>query len=73
MKAVIQAGGKGTRLKPYTMVLPKPLMPVGSRPVIELLLKWLRRTEREMSTLRQGISVILFAHSAEMVASGILE
>jgi NDP-mannose synthase len=43
MKAVIQAGGKGTRLKPYTMVLPKPLMPVGNRPVIELLLKWLRR------------------------------
>ena len=43
MKAVIQSGGKGTRLKPYTMILPKPLMPVGSRPVLELLLKWLRR------------------------------
>jgi NDP-sugar pyrophosphorylase family protein len=44
MKAVIQSGGKGTRLKPYTMVLPKPLMPVGSTPVLELLLKWLRRS-----------------------------
>jgi mannose-1-phosphate guanylyltransferase len=44
MKVVIQSGGKGTRLKPYTMVLPKPLMPVGSRPVLELLLKWLRRS-----------------------------
>lgn len=43
MKAVIQAGGKGTRLKPHTLVLPKPLMPVGGGPVIELLLKWLRR------------------------------
>jgi mannose-1-phosphate guanylyltransferase len=43
MKAVIQSGGKGTRLQPYTMVLPKPLMPVGSKPVLELLLKWLRR------------------------------
>lgn len=43
MKAVIQAGGKGTRLKPYTMVLPKPLMPVGSKSVLEMLLKWLRR------------------------------
>lgn len=43
MKAVIQAGGKGTRLRPYTMILPKPLMPVGSRPVLEILLKWLRR------------------------------
>jgi NDP-sugar pyrophosphorylase family protein len=43
MKVVIQCGGRGTRLMPYTMVLPKPLMPVGSRPVLELLLKWLRR------------------------------
>jgi NDP-sugar pyrophosphorylase family protein len=43
MKAVIQSGGRGTRLRPYTMILPKPLMPVGSKPVLELLLKWLRR------------------------------
>ncbi|MBX6426559.1 MAG: NTP transferase domain-containing protein [Variibacter sp.] len=43
MKAVIQCGGKGMRLRPYTSVLPKPLMPIGSRPVLELLLKWLRR------------------------------
>ncbi len=43
MKAVIQAGGKGMRLRPYTQVLPKPLMPIAEMPVIELLLKWLRR------------------------------
>jgi NDP-sugar pyrophosphorylase family protein len=43
MKAVIQCGGMGMRLRPYTSILPKPLMPIGSRPVIELLLKWLRR------------------------------
>jgi mannose-1-phosphate guanylyltransferase len=43
MKAVIQAGGKGTRLRPYTLVMPKPMMPVGEQPVIEVLLKWLRR------------------------------
>jgi NDP-sugar pyrophosphorylase family protein len=43
MIAVIQAGGKGTRLRPYTLALPKPLMPVGDLPVIEVLLKWLRR------------------------------
>lgn len=43
MKAVIQAGGKGTRLRPYTFVMPKPMMPVGEQPVIEVLLKWLRR------------------------------
>lgn len=45
MKAVIQAGGQGTRLKPYTLVLPKPLMPVGEYPIIEILLKWLRRSD----------------------------
>jgi len=30
MKAVVLAGGKGTRLAPYTQILPKPLMPIGS-------------------------------------------
>jgi len=44
MIAVIQAGGKGTRLRPYTLALPKPLMPVGDLPVIEILLKWLRKS-----------------------------
>ncbi|MGD0104510.1 MAG: sugar phosphate nucleotidyltransferase [Rhodopila sp.] len=43
MKAVIQSGGKGMRLRPYTNILPKPLMPVGSKPVLEVLLRWLRR------------------------------
>jgi mannose-1-phosphate guanylyltransferase len=43
MIAVIQAGGKGTRLQPYTLALPKPLMPVGDQPVLLILLKWLRR------------------------------
>ncbi|WP_027036255.1 nucleotidyltransferase family protein [Mesorhizobium ciceri] len=43
MKAVIQCGGMGTRLRPFTSILPKPLMPIGARPVLELLLKWLRR------------------------------
>ena len=43
MIAVIQAGGKGTRLRPYTFVVPKPLMPVGDMPVLEILLRWLRR------------------------------
>ena len=43
MIAVIQAGGRGVRLHPYTTLLPKPLMPVGDLPVIEVLIKWLRR------------------------------
>jgi NDP-sugar pyrophosphorylase family protein len=39
MRAVILAGGQGTRLRPYTTVLPKPLVPVGERPVLELILR----------------------------------
>jgi NDP-sugar pyrophosphorylase family protein len=38
MRAVILAGVRGTRLRPYTTVLPKPLVPVGDRPVLELIL-----------------------------------
>ena len=36
---VINAGGKGSRLDPYTRVLPKPLIPVGELPIIELIMK----------------------------------
>ena len=36
-KAVVLAGGRGTRLAPYTSVLPKPLMPVGERAILELV------------------------------------
>ncbi len=39
MKSVILAGGKGTRLLPYTTVLPKPLMPVGPMPILEIVLR----------------------------------
>jgi NDP-mannose synthase len=42
MKAVILAGGKGTRLRPYTTVIPKPLVPVGDKAVLEILLENLR-------------------------------
>ncbi len=41
MKAVILAGGKGTRLAPYTTVLPKPLMPIGDMPILEIVLRQL--------------------------------
>ena len=42
MKAVILAGGKGTRLKPYTTVFPKPLMPIGDEPILEIVVKQLK-------------------------------
>lgn len=43
MKAVILAGGKGTRLHPYTLVLPKPLVPIGPKSVLEILIRRLRK------------------------------
>jgi NDP-sugar pyrophosphorylase family protein len=54
MKAVIQSGGKGTRLRPYTTVLPKPLMPVGAKPVLELLLTWLRQNGTREAFITTG-------------------
>ena len=44
MHAIIMAGGKGSRLYPYSAVLPKPLMPLGETPVLEVLLRKLRRS-----------------------------
>ena len=42
MQAVVLAGGEGTRLAPYTRVLPKPLLPVGDRPILEIIVAQLR-------------------------------
>jgi NDP-mannose synthase len=43
MRAVILAGGLGTRLRPYTTVIPKPLVPIGDRPVLEHIIRSLVR------------------------------
>jgi len=43
MRAVILAGGKGTRLKPYTITLPKPLVPVVDKPILELIINNLEK------------------------------
>ena len=43
IKTVILAGGKGTRLAPYTSVLPKPLLPLGDRAILELVMHQLAR------------------------------
>lgn len=43
MKAVVLAGGRGTRLAPYTHVLPKPLMPIGDMPILEVMLRQMKR------------------------------
>ena len=52
MKAIILAGGKGTRLEPYTTVLPKPLMPVGDRAILDIVVHQL---------VRQGITEIIMS------------
>jgi NDP-mannose synthase len=44
VKAVILAGGLGTRLRPYTTVIPKPLVPIGDRPVLEHIIRSLARS-----------------------------
>ena len=44
MRAAVLAGGLGTRLRPYTTILPKPLVPVGDRPILELIFAWLARS-----------------------------
>ena len=54
MKAVILAGGKGTRLAPYTKILPKPLMPIGDMPILEVLLRQLKTAGIEEVILTVG-------------------
>jgi mannose-1-phosphate guanylyltransferase len=43
MKAVILAGGLGTRLQPYTFFIPKPMLPIGNKPLLEHILEWLKQ------------------------------
>ena len=50
-RAVILAGGKGTRLKPYTISLPKPLVPIGEMPIIEIIIRKLAQCGFERVTI----------------------
>jgi NDP-mannose synthase len=53
-RAVILAGGEGTRLRPYTTVLPKPLMPIGDRPVLDIVVRQLKAHGFERLTIATG-------------------
>ncbi len=44
MKAVILAGGLGTRLQPYTTFLPKPMLPLGEKPILEHIINWTKKS-----------------------------
>lgn len=59
-RAIVLAGGLGTRLRPYTAVLPKPLMPVGDRPVLDIILRQLVAAGFERVTIATG-------HLAELI------
>ncbi len=54
MHAVILAGGKGRRLAPYTTVLPKPLMPIGDMPILEVVLRQLKSCGVKKVTMAVG-------------------
>jgi NDP-mannose synthase len=60
MQAVILAGGKGTRLKPYTTVLPKPLMPIGDCPILEVVVRQLKKNGFNKITMAVGHQHDLF-------------
>jgi NDP-sugar pyrophosphorylase family protein len=53
-RAIIMAGGEGTRLRPYTAVLPKPLMPIGDRPVLDIVIRQLGSAGFEHVTIATG-------------------
>jgi NDP-sugar pyrophosphorylase family protein len=54
MRVVLLAGGEGQRLRPYTAVLPKPLMPVGDRPIMDVIVRQLSRAGATRITVATG-------------------
>ena len=63
MKAVILAGGRGRRLAPYTTILPKPLMPIGDVPILEVVIRQLQRAGFQDITMAVGyLAELLMAY-----------
>ena len=54
MNAVILAGGRGRRLAPYTTILPKPLMPIGDMPILEVVMRQLKHAGFDDITMAVG-------------------
>lgn len=51
MRAIIMAGGKGERLRPYTTVIPKPLMPIGDVAILEVVILQLKKSGFDRITI----------------------
>jgi NDP-sugar pyrophosphorylase family protein len=63
MQAIILAGGVGRRLQPFTAVLPKPLMPIGDVPILEVVVRQLRRHGFDDITMAVGhLAELLMAY-----------
>jgi len=60
VKAVIMAGGKGTRLRPITFSIPKPLLPIGEKPILELIIS-------RLSSLKINDITIAIGYGAELI------
>lgn len=72
MLAVILAGGKGTRLKPFTMTIPKPLLPLGDVPILDVILQQLGANGFRRVILTLGHMAPLFrAHFGEGAPYGL--
>jgi len=54
VQALILAGGEGTRLRPLTSTVPKPVVPLVDRPFISYMLEWLRRHGVEQAIISCG-------------------
>ncbi len=66
MKAIVLAGGRGTRLAPYTTVLPKPLMPIGDMPILDVVLRQLAAAGYDQITLAVGyLAELLMAYCGD--------
>jgi hypothetical protein len=59
-RAIILAGGRGTRVRPYTLVIPKPLMPVGEVPIHEIIIRQLANRNFGHITIAVNYQVELF-------------
>lgn len=51
MKAIILAGGLGTRLQPYTFFIPKPMLPLGNKPLLEHIIEWLKNDDNNFDDI----------------------